>query len=98
MLNIGGTLTDRLRVMRRLSSFFLCRLVEPKTKEAESSSASLDRHCRYKVSTEVFFLCGTKIKIFLKKSIILFGFNHSIYVHWLADVKLAVFASQFDVA
>ncbi|MGC3977775.1 MAG: hypothetical protein QM751_05780 [Paludibacteraceae bacterium] len=93
MQNTSGMPADRLRVLRRLSSFFLCRLPgSRKTKEAESSPASLDRLFRYKVSTEVFFLCGTKVRIFPKKNVILFGFNHSIYGHWLADVQLAVFA------
>ena len=98
-INTSGMLADRLRVMRKTEALSFCAgSLEPKTKEAESSPASLDRHFRYKVSTEVFFLCGTKIKIFLKKNTILFGFNHSIYVHWLADVHLAVFAPAFTLS
>ena len=98
-INTSGMLADRLRVMRKTEALSFCAgSLEPKTKEAESSPASLDRHFRYKVSTEVFFLCGTKIKIFLKKNTILFGFNHSIYVHWLADVHSGGFAPAFTLS
>lgn len=90
-LNTSGTLADRLRVMRKTEALSFCAgSSEPKTKEAETSPASLDRHFRYKVSTEVFFLCGAKIEIIFKIIAKLFGFNHSIYGHLLSNVYLAV--------